>query len=465
MKRLLPTLVALLALGGIGWYVWKYESKPKEPPPDRPDKIYNEKGEDVVEFKTEELEKKTSMTVRLRPDGEWWITDEAGRSYEADTDAAFQMAKHVASPELDRLLEQQKDLGVFGLDKPMFRATASFKDGHKRVLVVGKKNPTGTGYFAREEGGRDPQVVLAAAWSVEQMRKAKIDLRTKNLTKFEVAQVSRLSLKRGREKLEFKREGEAWRLTAPMNAPADRYAVESLLGEMKSLRGFEIIETENAYSRHKLDQPAAVVTVVTGTGTGQVITLSRPKPAEDTAFATSSRNPYVIKLGSAQAVGAALKPIEEFRERLLLQAGKDDVTTLTLKEGALEIACAKDAKSAKWGMLKPVAAATSTEFDDFLFEAVYVRAERFADDAPKALAPYGLDPPRFAVTLSGTKDGRPFSASYRLGNRAGDRVLLAMDGRPGVVEVRKELLEKAERFAAKVRAPLAPAASPAPAAK
>ncbi|MEK7765486.1 MAG: DUF4340 domain-containing protein, partial [bacterium] len=419
MKRLIPTLVSILLLAGLGVYVWKYESTPKSTEQPR-EHLYDATAGEVVRYTTEDTEKQRSMTVEKQADGSWWIT--APGRYEADPDAAAAMAMHIAKPEIERKLDPQTDLTPYGLDKPKFKASCVLKDGKKKAILIGAKNPTGSGYFGMEEGGKD--LVTFAAWSTEQIKKTLIDLRSKTLMKLEPAEVSRIELVRKRERLEFKREGaDAWRMTAPLDTPADRYTVDALLGDLKGLRGIEIVETPSAYSKYKLDQPAAVITLYTGTGTGQKVTLSKPNPAADEAYATSTRLPFVIKLGSALAVGNATKPLEEFRDRLLLQSGKEDLTSVRIAEGALDIVAAKDEKG-KWSVTKPAGAQGGTELDDMLFEVVYIRAERFADDAPKGLGKYGLEPARLAVTVAGAKDKKPFTSSYRLGTRTGDRVFL-----------------------------------------
>jgi hypothetical protein len=461
MKRFIPTLIALLLLGGLGTWVYLRETKARTG--ETRQHIWQASADDVEKFELDDPGKQTKYLASRRADGTWWLADPG---LEVDADAADQVRRHLADPEVERKLDPPKDLSPFGLKEPRFRATVFLKGGKKRVLLLGEKNPTGSSYFAMEEGGRELYTVVS--YAAEALMKDLGSLRSKVLMSFEPAKVDRVLVRRPKlDTLEFRREGEGWRMVSPVSAAADRYAVDGLLSDVKAVRGAELVEERAAFSRNRLDQPSAVICVFTGTLSGQVLTLSRPPSPPGTACATSTRLPFVFRLGSTYVLDNALKPAAEWREKLLLQMDREALGQLKLRQGALEIDCRKGADG-KWKVVKPASSGTvpaESGLDDVLFEAVYLRAERFVDDAPKSLGKLGLDKPRLGVTLVGSGKGNmPVSHEYLLGNRDGAVAMMKFRDSPAVYGVRVDLLDKLERFADRFRPSSAaprPAAPPA----
>jgi len=458
MKRFLPTLVALLLLGGLGTWVYLRETAPKGA--DSREHIWKALPDDVEKFEIEDPAKRTKFLVAKRKDGSWWL---ASPEYEADADVVDQLKRHLSDPEVERKLEPQKDLAPFGLKEPRFRATVFLKGGGKRTLLLGEKNPTGSSYFAMEEGGKDIYTVVS--YSADALMKDTNTIRSKVLMVFEPAKVDRVTIRRPKaDALEFRRDGDAWKMVKPVATAADRYAVDGLLNDVKSLRGADIVEERAAFSKYRLDQPAAVITVFTGTGTGQSLTLSRPPGPGDLVCATSTRLPFVFRLGSTYVLANALKPLADWREKLLLQMDREQLGQVKVWQGALEIDCQKGTDG-KWKVVKPAQSGTIADdsgLGDVIFESVYLRAERFVDDAPKGLKKYGLDRPRLRVLLVGAGKGNvPVSHEYLLGNRDGAVAMMKFRDAPAVYGVRADLLDKLERFADRFRGPVAPApASP-----
>jgi hypothetical protein len=369
-----------------------------------------------------------------------------------------QVLKHLAAPEVERKLEAPADLRPFGLLTPSFRASFTDRKGSARVLLVGLKNPGDSAYYALPAGTATPYTV--ATWSVDSFRKTANDLRQKTLVALDPAKVTRIVLKRARMTpgtLEFVRAGDGWRMVQPLAAAADRYAVDGLLNDLKALKGGDVVEEPQAYSRYKLDQPGFTVVVYTGSGSGDTVVLSKPVPNKDEAYASSTRLPFTFRLAGAWVLQNLGKGLDDFRERLLLQMDKEGVQAAEFTFAGFTVKAVRGSKGA-WTITEPAKASADAELQDALFEAVYVRAESFVDDAPKSPAAYGLAPPRAAVTVRGSRDGKSFTAAYKLGNRSGETAYLQFGTSPAVYGVRKDLPDKIERLVDKLRAVATPPA-------
>ena len=452
MKRWAQTLIALAVLAALAAWVVRYETKPKVEKKDRP---WTVEAADIVRVELSDLAKGTGLTLEKAKDGGWWIT--APARLEADGELVDQVLKHLAAPEVERKLEAPSDLRPFGLLTPSFRASFTDKKGTARVLLVGQKNPGDSAYYVLPADTATPYTV--ATWSVDSFRKTANDLRQKTLVALDPAKVTRVVLKRARMTpgtLEFVRAGDGWQMVKPLAAAADRYAVDGLLNDLKALKGGDVVEEPQAYSRYKLDQPGFTVVVYTGSGSGDTIVLSKPVPNKDEAFASSTRLPFTFRLAGAWVLQNLGKGLDDFRERLLLQMDKEGATSAEFAFAGLTVKAVRGRQGA-WTITEPAKASAAAELQDALFEAVYVRAESFVDDAPKSPAAYGLAPPRAAVTVRGIRDGKPFTAAYKLGNRSGETAYLQFGASPAVYGVRKDLPDKIERLVDKVRGAPEPA--------
>jgi len=460
MKKRAPTLIALAVLASLAAWVGFNETKPKED--EGKVHIWREKTENLVAFELKDVAHGVAVACAKGKDGVWRVT--APAELECDADAADLVVKHLADPGIERQLEPQADLTPFGLQPPQWRASFKLKNGKGHSLLLGLKNPTDSGYFFMEEGGK--ALYTIATWSADNFRKTMTDLRSRQLVAIDPAKITRLVIRRRKvPTIEAVRAGDGWQLTQPLAAAADKYAIEAILNDLKALKGQDVIDEPAAYSRYKLDQPTVEAVLYSGTGSGQTLTLARPDPAKDEAYASSSRLPFVFRLANAQALANLTKAPGEFRERLLLSATKEDLTGIGITAGSLTVAATKG-RDGKWQITTPAGAAAEQELNDMMFEIIYVRVENFTTDKPGGLAGFGLAPPHADVTLKGVKDKTPFTAHYLLGSRAGDHAYLKFLDRPSVYEVRHDLLDKVERFMDKVRSggkPVTPAASGAPA--
>jgi hypothetical protein len=114
------------------------------------------------------------------------------------------------------------------------------------------------------------------------------------------------------------------------------------------------------------------------------------------------------------------RPVADFRDRCVIAFVRRNLTGLDLEVAGDRISLAAD-EPGKWRIVKPrVLRADAEVVADFLDKLEGAKAIEFVDDAPKTLAPYGLDKPsRVTVWLGRDKDrssrtllvGRPVPSS------------------------------------------------------
>lgn len=144
----------------------------------------------------------------------------------------------------------------------------------------------------------------------------------------EASGVTALSVERGSERVRFEREGEGWRITAPLAAPASHDAVEAFLDRMLRLELGEGIETDEL-AAFGLEPPVAVLTLE-AEGTEPL----RLEVGEDApvGYRTYVRDAEGLVRTTRDRLGPALEiELRDFRELDLVDVSTRQLTALVLR--------------------------------------------------------------------------------------------------------------------------------------
>jgi uncharacterized protein DUF4340 len=117
---------------------------------------------DAAEISSFQIKDAQGKEVSLMRDaqGAWALTEPpADKTDSAKVDSAV---VSLASLEVLNTLETGPALDVVGLTKPNYTLQIGMADGSQHVIEVGEATPTGTGYYARMDGGT-PVVVSKSA--------------------------------------------------------------------------------------------------------------------------------------------------------------------------------------------------------------------------------------------------------------------------------------------------------------
>jgi hypothetical protein len=205
-----------------------------------------------------------------------------------------------------------------------------------------------------------------------------------------------------------------WRLTKPVDAPADDMAVKTLLS---TLTGAEVQKTldevPSDLAPFGLDKPNPTVTVTVKDG-------AQPPPIAVGKNTTIGAKSYVRKgdegkvyLTTTSLQFALNKQPKDLREKQLLSFADDDVTRVDIKPatGAPTALVRKDKDA--WTVEPGGHPADPTEVRSYLSTLRSTRAVDFPDPADPAK--YGLATPRLQVTVATGKDGAD-TKTIQLGN-------------------------------------------------
>src|SRR5262249_39697907 len=145
--------------------------------------------------------------------------------------ARLEAVEYVADEATPEALDK-----TYGLAKPALSATVTFTDAKKpaQTLLVGKQRPGKQEYFAK----------LASAPGVFAVRKDTHDdldgdsraYRPLELWRVPQDEIAELRVRKGGPEYRLRREGGAWKITGPFEAPASPEAVKPLAEQASELR-------------------------------------------------------------------------------------------------------------------------------------------------------------------------------------------------------------------------------------
>lgn len=237
------------------------------------------------------------------------------------------------------------------------------------------------------------------------------------------------------ETLRLKRTADGWEMLEPVKARGDRAVVDDMVTGLATTRMDREIDPNPAKpAEFGLDPPEAEVRLeVKGRPEPLVLRVGGKNPTGVWVYAREGAKPAVITL-SENVSRDTNRPTAEFRDRSVIAFDRRSVTGLDLDVGGDQIGLVAD-EPGKWRIVKPrPLRADPDQIAEFLDKLEGAKALEFVDDAPKSLAPYGLDRPS-RVTVWVGKDKDRASRILLVGRAVPEKkgVYVKREGEPGVI--------------------------------
>jgi uncharacterized protein DUF4340 len=248
--------------------------------------------------------------------------------------------------------------------------------------------------------------------------------------------VEAVTVARKGETLRLKRAAEGgWDMLEPVKTRGDRAVVDDMVTGLATARMDREIDANPAKpADFGLDPPAAEVKLeVKGRAEPLVLRVGGKNPTGVWVYAREGAKPAVITLSESIARDTS-RPVADFRDHTVIAFDRKNVTGVDLDVNGDQMALAAD-EPGKWRIVKPRALGADTDLvSEFLDKLEGAKAIEFVDDAPKSLAPYGLDKPaRVTVWVGRDKDraARTLLVGRPVPEKKG--VYVKREGEPGVI--------------------------------
>lgn len=248
--------------------------------------------------------------------------------------------------------------------------------------------------------------------------------------------VEAVTVARKGETLRLKRAADGgWDMLEPVKTRGDRAVVDDMVTGLATARMDREIDPNPAKpADFGLDPPAAEVKLeVKGGAEPLVLRVGGKNPTGVWVYAREGAKPAVITLSESIARDTS-RPVADFRDHTVMAFDRKNVTGVDLDVNGEQIGLAAD-EPGKWRIVKPRALRADTDLvSEFLDKLEGAKAVEFVDDAPKSLAPYGLDKPaRVTVWVGRDKDraARTLLVGRPVPEKKG--VYVKREGEPGVI--------------------------------
>lgn len=404
MQRGRNTLILLVLAAAIGGYSYFVESK-HTPASDAKgdgaeargkvfDKLDSTKIDDIT------IRGSAGETTHLKKTGNNWQIVEPSPGPVDDTEVSG-LVSNLGTVEVNRTVDQDpKDLAKYGLVKP--RIDVQFTAGDKTVhqLLIGSKTVTGGDLYAKR--GNEKQVILIPAYLESTFDRTTFQLRDKSILKFDRDKVDHVEVTSSAGALKFAKQGEAWKMTAPVAARTDSAAVDTLIGrlatgQMKSIKAAEATPADLA--QYGLNKPSVEVDLVAGSARSGLLIGGAVDSGDTYAKDASRPMVFVVEKGISDDIK---KSASDYRSKDVFDARAFTTTHLDVTRGGTTTAfdktkvTEKDDKGKdkpptdKWTQTSPAPAKPidASKIEDLVGKITGVRADTFVDKLPAGAAEF-----------------------------------------------------------------------------
>ena len=258
----------------------------------------------------------------------------------------------------------------------------------------------------------------------------------------EAKDVEEIVVRKGEATLQLRKTGDAWSLTAPVAAPADRRAVEDLATSLVTLRVEREIDANPQKPADFGLAPPAVEITFKAKGQERGVKLGAKNPTGTWVYAQAADKPAVLLVPEG-LLRDAQKPVSDFRDRTLLAFDRKDVKAVEVRGPAGQVLAAVTAKGPdEWALTAPLAAPADREAITGLLEKLRAaKVKEFVADG-KGPAEYGLDrPTRVTLEMGEGATRTTRDAALRQGGPGQEGRLRAAGRRGGRAPARGGALE------------------------
>jgi hypothetical protein len=311
-----------------------------------------------------------------------------------------------------------KDFKPFGLEEPAAVVKVRLKGAPEttaeRVLRIGQVAEEATGDRFAVVDGSTAVVVLPGALA-RRLLAPPLQFRDRNLARFTDA--DRITLERGARKAVFAKVDGTWKLTAPLDAPAEQTDLEDFLGGVANLRADELVADKPADLKpYGLDRPEAQWRFQAGDKEVLSLLIGNQEKEGPRCFAKLASGDLVFLLDPQLTT----KALAEYRSRTLW-APLDAVQIDRLSYGYARNPFALEKVGETWQVVgRPELKVPAEAVRETLDALAGLRVGRYVADKGADLKLYGLEPPQLTLeiqTRSGQRVlhvGRPEGESKRL---------------------------------------------------
>ena len=380
MRGLTSTIILLVALAGLGGYIYFVESKREPTDAAAKAKAFELTAENIDEL---QIRNATGGTSRVRREGGVWKLVEPVKA-DADNGVVGSVTSNLASLEVQRVVEESpKDLAQYGLNPARIEVGFRLRDQKDfQRLLVGEKTPTGGDLYAKR--ANENRVILVASFLDSILNKTALELRDKTILKVDRDKAQGLDVVHGATTIQFVKNGLDWRIVKPFTARAEYGPTEGLLTKLTSTNMLSVISEGGDLAPYGLDHPSLSIAVLAGSSRATLLLGKLGK--DNTYFAKDASRPVVFSVEQS-LYNDFTKDVSTFRRKDLFDARSFSANWIELQRGATTVVFQKTTADGKDTWRNAAGQTFDTaKVDDVLTKLSNLQAQSFQSAAHPSLA-------------------------------------------------------------------------------
>jgi hypothetical protein len=413
------TLVLLLLAAAAFGALWWFELREGAPGAADDERTELFAGLEAEQIDWVELAQPDGSSVRLEKRGEAWRIvrpiDTAADRFAADGVAsalADLASATVFDPAAADAAQRPEPLESYGLTRePRVRFSAQ---GQAHALRLGDPTPVAGNTYVAAEG--DARVFVVPQWQTNALTKPLSELREARLFDFDRERLRKIVLAWSGGGATLEKQGEAWRVTAPLADAADDVAVQSLISDLAALRAEAFLDAPQSDAELGFTAPAYRAELSLEGGATFTLLVGAKRGDARVAARTGAAGAFEV---AASALERLPKSAAALRDKTLASFVSSDAQRFTLSFTApdggtsrVTGAHAEDGWRTEPAMEAGAASALVAELASLTGREIAAEALGEAE-----LGALGLAPPRARIEVFGAGEGEaaPRLADVRLG--------------------------------------------------
>jgi hypothetical protein len=272
-----------------------------------------------------------------------------------------------------------------------------------------------------------------------QAQKEAREQQAKQVFDFKEAEISALTLKRGKQEIQLTRQGAAWEITKPLKAKADKLTVDNLVRALAGLK-MERDLGPGDFKTFGLDQPQLVVSF-TAKGKPYQLALGQAAPGSRGFYVRKDQAPNILLIASG-AKNSLDQQLTSLRDKTLWIVNPGEVKALRIRTGKTKVHLEKSGANAWRWVGRPDFKVRADRVAQLLRELSEARITEFPPSPPKDLKAAGLAPQaKIEVTITNPKG----TQTLLLGTQAGPGLYARLGAQAPVVQVNQTLAAQITR--------------------
>jgi hypothetical protein len=200
-------------------------------------------------------------------------------------------------------------------------------------------------------------------------------------------------------------KGDAWKIVKPIDADADRIAVDGIADAVSKLEITGTAEEKPTdLAPFGLANPVVTVTITSKDKRAfPAILVGKDTPVGNSAYIKATDKPAVLLVANVFPTQVN-KTVDDLRSRILVALKPEDVSRVAFNHGEGGATLEIERKGDNWTIVKPKRyPADKAAVQEVLDTITSAHVADFIDDNPSDLAKYGLVDPSLSVELYGGK--------------------------------------------------------------